>query len=26
VCDKAEPGLTVVGDGQVVSCFLYEQT
>ncbi|RPI11561.1 MAG: ABC transporter ATP-binding protein [Zetaproteobacteria bacterium] len=26
VCDKAEPGLTVVGDGQAVSCFLYEQT
>ena len=25
VCDKAEPGLTVVGDGQAVSCFLYEQ-
>jgi peptide/nickel transport system ATP-binding protein len=26
VCDKAEPGLTVVGDGQAVSCFLYERT
>ena len=26
VCDKAEPGLTVVGDGQAASCFLYEQT
>jgi peptide/nickel transport system ATP-binding protein len=25
VCDKAEPGLTVVGDGQAVSCFLYER-
>jgi peptide/nickel transport system ATP-binding protein len=25
VCDKAEPGLTVVGDGQAVSCFLYAQ-
>ena len=25
-CDKAEPGLTVVGDGQAVSCFLYERT
>ena len=26
VCDKTEPGLTVVGDGQAVSCFLYERT
>ena len=26
LCDKAEPGLTVVGDGQAVSCFLYERT
>ena len=26
VCDKAEPGLTVLGDGQAVSCFLYERT
>jgi peptide/nickel transport system ATP-binding protein len=26
VCDKAEPGLTVVGDEQAVSCFLYERT
>jgi oligopeptide/dipeptide ABC transporter ATP-binding protein len=26
VCDQAEPGITVVGDGQAVSCFLYEQT
>ena len=25
-CDKAEPRLTVVGDGQAVSCFLYERT
>jgi peptide/nickel transport system ATP-binding protein len=25
-CDKAEPGLTVVGDGQAVSCFLYDRT
>jgi peptide/nickel transport system ATP-binding protein len=25
-CDKAEPGLTVVGEGQAVSCFLYERT
>jgi peptide/nickel transport system ATP-binding protein len=25
-CDKAEPGLTVVGDAQAVSCFLYERT
>ena len=25
-CDKAEPRLTVVGDGQAVSCFLYDQT
>ncbi len=25
-CDKAEPGLTVVGDDQAVSCFLYERT
>jgi peptide/nickel transport system ATP-binding protein len=26
VCDTREPGLTVVGDGQAVSCFLYERT
>jgi peptide/nickel transport system ATP-binding protein len=26
VCDKTEPGLTVVGDGQAVSCFLYGRT
>jgi peptide/nickel transport system ATP-binding protein len=26
VCDKAEPGLTVIGDGQAVSCFLYDRT
>ena len=26
VCDKAEPGLTIVGDGHAVSCFLYERT
>ena len=25
-CDKAEPRLTVVGDGQAVSCFLYDRT
>jgi peptide/nickel transport system ATP-binding protein len=25
-CDKGEPGLTVVGEGQAVSCFLYERT
>jgi hypothetical protein len=25
-CDKAEPGLTIVGEGQAVSCFLYERT
>jgi len=25
-CDKAGPRLTVVGDGQAVSCFLYDQT
>jgi peptide/nickel transport system ATP-binding protein len=25
-CDKAEPGLTVVAEGQAVSCFLYERT
>jgi peptide/nickel transport system ATP-binding protein len=25
-CDAAEPGLTVVGDGQAVSCYLYERT
>jgi peptide/nickel transport system ATP-binding protein len=25
-CDKAEPGLTLVGEGQAVSCFLYERT
>jgi peptide/nickel transport system ATP-binding protein len=24
-CDQAEPGLTVVGEEQAVSCFLYEQ-
>jgi oligopeptide/dipeptide ABC transporter ATP-binding protein len=24
-CDKAEPGLTVVGDGQAVSCYLYDR-
>jgi peptide/nickel transport system ATP-binding protein len=26
VCDKTEPGLTVMGDGQAVSCFLYDRT
>ena len=26
VCDKAEPGLTVMADGQAVSCFLYDRT
>ncbi len=26
VCDKAEPGLAVMGDGQAVSCFLYDRT
>jgi len=25
-CDKAEPRLTIVGDGQAVSCFLYDRT
>jgi peptide/nickel transport system ATP-binding protein len=25
-CDAAEPGLTVVGAAQAVSCFLYERT
>jgi len=25
-CDVAEPGLTVMGDGQAVSCFLYGRT
>jgi peptide/nickel transport system ATP-binding protein len=26
VCDKGEPGLTVLGAGQAVSCFLYDRT
>jgi peptide/nickel transport system ATP-binding protein len=25
-CDKGEPGLTVLGDGQAVSCFLFDRT
>jgi peptide/nickel transport system ATP-binding protein len=25
-CDKAEPGLTVLGNGQAISCFLYDRT
>jgi oligopeptide/dipeptide ABC transporter ATP-binding protein len=25
-CDKAEPALSVVGEAQAVSCFLYERT
>jgi oligopeptide/dipeptide ABC transporter ATP-binding protein len=25
-CERAEPGLTVVGAGQAVSCFLYDRT